>query len=156
MPWSHSHLDDLDRQLQAIEAQSPDSTLVIYRPDQEHEPFYASLCQTYLDASPRQRARICDAVSDKKGVLNRLLGFVYKSSEHLRATQDGHWLRIGLAAAAIQGGRLDERDFLLALAELWMAAEAAGIDPRPEFEAAGGGVPPDFHTYAVLKSRRGN
>lgn len=63
-------------------------------------------------------------------------------------------LRMGLAAAAIRGSGPDSRDFWMALAELYVSAEEAGIDPRSEFETAGGGVPSNFHTYAVLKSRQ--
>lgn len=157
MPLNNApiNFNDLHSQLKTIEEQSPYSPLVIYGPSEEHEPFYTNLCQIYLDAPYQQRTLIRDAVSDKKGILNRLLGFVYESVEHIRATKDNYWLRIGLAAAAIQNGRLDYRDFLLALAELYVAAEEVGIDPKPEFEAAGGGVPADFHTYAVLKGRQG-
>jgi hypothetical protein len=31
------------------------------------------------------------------------------------------------------------------MAELYVTAEEVGIDPNPEFEAAGGGVPANFH-----------
>ena len=148
------NFDDLHHQLEAIEEQSHYSTLAIYRPSEEHKPFYINLCQTYLDAPYEQRTLIRDAVSDRKGILNRLLGFVYEAAEQVRATKDVYWLRMGLAAAAIENSRLDWRDSLTAMAELYVTAEEVGIDPKPEFEAAGGGVPANFHTYAVVGSRR--
>jgi len=122
-------LDDLKDRLKAIEAQCPSSSLVIYAPKDEHEPFFDDLCQIYLEASARERWAIRCAVAGKKGVLNCLLGHVYKSAERVRATRDKQWLQIGLAAAAIQQGGYDQRDFLLALAELYVTAEEVGLDP---------------------------
>ena len=148
------NLNDIKVQLEAIEKQCPSSSLVIYVPMQEHEQFFNDLCQIYLDAPSRERWLIRDAVADKKGILNCLLGYVYESAKRVRATRNRHWLQIGLAAAAIQKGGYDPRDFLLALAELYVTAEEVGIDPKPEFEALGSGIPADFHTYAVVRSRR--
>ena len=149
------NLNDIRDQLEAIEKQCPSSNLVIYTPRQEHKQFFNDLCQIYLDAPYRERSLIRDAAADKKGVLNCLLGHVYESAKQVRATRDRRWLQIGLAAAAIQKGGYDYRDFLLALAELYVTAEEVGIDPKPEFEALGDGIPADFHTYAVVRSRRG-
>ena len=148
-------LDGLKDRLRAIEEQCPSSPLVIYAPQDEHEQFFDDLCRTYLEASARERRAIRGAVADKKGVLNCLLGHIYQSAERVRATGDKQWLQIGLAAAAIQQGGYDQRDFLLALAELYVTAEEAGLDPKPEFRAIGGGIPADFYRYAVVRSRRG-
>ena len=151
---TNANLDHLRDQLKAIEGQYPSSALVIYTPMQEHKQFFEDLCRIYLDASCQERHLIRDALAGKKGVLNCLLGYVYESAEQVRATRNRRWLQIGLAAAAIQEGSYDYRDFLLALAELYVTAEEVGIDPKPEFEAIGSGIPADFHTYAVVKSRR--
>jgi len=143
----------MDR-LEAVGEQCPSSTLAIYPPMEEHEQFFNDLCRIYVDASHQERRLIRDAVADKEGILNCLLGYVYESARQVRVTRDRSWLRIGLAAAAIQVGGYDYRDFLLALAELYVTAEEVGIDPEPEFEAMGAGIPADFHTYAVVRSRR--
>jgi hypothetical protein len=162
--------DELENQLEALEGQCPSSNLLIYRPSEEQGQFFDRLCQIYLAASHEQRARIRTAVSDKRGVLNHLLGHFYRSARQIHSAADGQWLRIGLAAASIENCSSDYRDFLLALAELFVAAESAGINPRPEFKAVAamssretprGGMTPvstmlsKFHTYAVLKERRG-
>jgi len=149
-------LDELKDRLKAVEAQCPSSPLVIYAPKEEHEQFFDDLCRIYLEASARERQAIRNAVAGKKGVLNCLLGHVYKSAERFRATGDKQWLQIGLAAAAIQQGGYDQRDFLLALAELYVTVEEVGLDPKPEFQAIGGGIPADFERYAVVRSRRGH
>ena len=88
-----------------------------------------------------------------KGILNHLLGYVRQAAERLRARGEASWLRIGLAAAAMQQGGYDPRDVLLAQAELYVTAEEVGLDPRPAVEAIGG-VPSNFETYAVVRSRR--
>ncbi len=146
--------DNLERWLEALEERSGHSVLAYYMPDEEGQQILYALCQSYLDASARQRASMRSAVHDKQGVLNQLMAYIYRSAERVQATKDMAWLRIGAAAAAIQGGRLDYRDFLLALAELYVTAEEAGLDPDPVFEAVGEGIPSDFHTYAVVKGRR--
>jgi hypothetical protein len=146
-------LDDWLNQLQIIEQQSPHSTLAIYVPGEAHAGFYHSLCRYYLAAPELQRARIRSAVSDKDGVLNCFLGYMYESARHIRETKSNDWLQLGLAAASIRGDGPDYRDFLLALTELYVAAEAAGLDAKSEFAAIGGGVPANFDTYAVLKAR---
>ncbi|MBN1887581.1 MAG: hypothetical protein JW850_06310 [Thermoflexales bacterium] len=146
-------LDDLLNQLKIIEQQSPSSALTYYAPSSDHTKFYNDLCQAYLAASPRQRAQIRDAVRGQKGVINNLLGYVYTSAERIRETKSQDWLRLGLAAASIRGDGPDYRDFLVALAELYVTAVEVGLEPRVEFMAIGGGVPANFHTYAVLRER---
>jgi hypothetical protein len=42
-----------------------------------------------------------------------------------------------LAACSIAGLRIDFRDLLVSLGDLWRRAEAAGIDPQPYFEEIG-------------------
>lgn len=148
-------LNGIKDQLKTIEKQChSSSSLVIYAPKQEHRQFFDDLCQIYLDAPKRERWLIRDAVSGRKGVSNCLLGYVYESAKQVRSTGNRRWLRIGLAAAAIQTGSNDYRDSLMALAELFVTAEEAGIDPNPDFEGIGGGIPADFHKHAVVKGRR--
>ncbi len=74
-----------------------------------------------------------------------------------------------MAAVSIENCRQDFRDVLLALADLYVAAEEVGIDPRPEFNAvsrlssekkpAGGTtavstVLADFYRSAALRERK--
>jgi hypothetical protein len=150
---TNANLDDLLEQLEIVERQSPSSAMAYYAPSSEHAKFYDDLCKVYLASSPRQRAQIRDAVRGQKGVINNLLGYVHASARRVRETKSKDWLRIGLAAASMRGDGPDFRDFLVALAELYVAALEAGLEPKAEFEAIGGGVPADFHRYAVLKGR---
>jgi hypothetical protein len=138
-----------------------------YRPMYE---LFDQLGPAYLAASPRERAGIRGAVSIKRGVLSALLGYVYRAADQLRDCGDREWLRRGLAAASIENCSVDYRDLLLALAELYVAAEEVGIKPRSEFKAVsalsstkrprGGNTPVSdllarFHGYGALRERRG-
>ena len=106
----------------------------------------------------------------KRGLQTALLGFVYRTADGINAPSDIPLLRLGLAAMSIEDFSVDYRDSLLALAELCVRAERAGIDPRPVFDeiaemssaqvSTGGAKNPtckilkDFQTYAVLNERR--
>jgi len=162
-------LDDVLRELEAMERTWPASALVIYRPDEEQQSLLRRLCEFYLQATPDERARIRTAVSAQQGVPNRLLGYVYEAARQLRATADRQWLRLGLAAASIEDCRFDYRDFLLAVSELYVAAEETGIHPRATFQKVArmsstqtprGGMTPvsemlsHLSSYGALKERR--
>ena len=156
---------DYQRDIQHIRQEQ----LAKYDPYQEMNAFFDELCSAYLTASSDKRAAIRKAASDRAGIPSGLLGYVYRSATRLRASDGAEWLRRGLVAASIENCCRDWRDALLALAELYVAAEEAGIDPRSEFRAAsrlsGAEAVPggnrsmqqillQFHRYAVLKERR--
>lgn len=151
---SESRLAAIAKLLEDLEEHSVHSPMAYYLPGEDYQPALEAVCQTYLSASKRQRTSLRDAVRDKKGVLNQLLACIYWAAEQLRATKDVRWLRIGAAAAALQNGALDYRDYLWALADLYVSAQEVGLDPDAEFEALGGELPDDFGDYAVVSSRR--
>jgi hypothetical protein len=146
------NLANLPQELAALEAQSPKSTLEIFEPFPEHEQLFYDLCQLYLAASSLERDRIWHLVSDKEGLQNCLLGYAYRCARQLQATKDEHWLRLGLAASTLAAQKMDYRDLLLNRAELFVAAEEAGIDPDPAFKEIAS--LDKFGTYAVVASRR--
>jgi hypothetical protein len=126
---------------------------VIYEPSEDHKAFYHALCAAYLKSSDADRRLIRVAVRDKPGVVNNLLGYVYACGISLGENGKEQWLWTGLAAESIRGDGPDFRDFYLALADLYVAALDADLNPRETFNTIGGGVPADFDTYAVMKSR---
>jgi len=93
------------------------------------------LCPAYLEASAEQRAAVRVAVSDKNGVLSALLGYAYRAARRIQSPEDREWLLRGLAAISIENCAKDYRDVHLALAELYVTAEEAGIRPRADFRA---------------------
>jgi hypothetical protein len=141
-----------------------------YDPYQEMYALLDQLSPAYLTATAEEREAIRLAISDKGGVLSALLGYVYRSAEQVRTQADKEWLLRGLAAVSIENCSKDYRDMLIALAEMYVAAEEVGIDPKPAFKAVAalssrktprGGVTSvskmlaNFPTYAVLRERKG-
>ena len=103
-----------------------------------YEAIYAlldELCPAYLAASAEQRAAVRAAASDKNGVLSALLGYAWRAARRIQSPEDREWLRRGLAAISIENCARDYRDVLLALAELYVMAEEAGIKPSSDFRA---------------------
>lgn len=158
-------LEDHEREVEEI----AQSQIAQYDPYQDMYTFLDELCPIYLGASPQQRSEIRSAVSDKEGLWSGLINYVYRAARGLQASNDKEWLRLGLAAISIEDCSIDFRDTLMALAELYVAAEKAGIDPEPQFrevaELSNDQVPrggmtsvseilSEFHSYAVLKERR--
>jgi hypothetical protein len=156
---------DFDRDVKRVR----DTQLAKCDPYQDMYDFFDELCPAYLDAASPQRAEIRAVVSDKAGLPSALLGYVYRSASQIQSASDGEWLRRGLAAASIENCARDFRDVVLALAELYVAAEEAGIDPKPAFKAVArlssrdkprGGTTPvrqmlaNFHRYGALKERK--
>ena len=141
----------------------------------KYDPYEATyalldeLCPAYLEAPTEGRAAVRAAVSDKKGVPSALLGYAYRAARRIQSPTDREWLRRGLAALSIENCCRDYRDVLVALAELYVAAEEAGIGPRADFRAVSklssdgkprGGerstrhVLAHFHSYGALRERR--
>jgi hypothetical protein len=122
---------DFDRDVQAIREQQRAK----YDPYQAIYELLDELCPTYLEASAEQRAAARAAVSDKNGILSALLGYVYRAAKRIQSPADREWLRRGLAAVSIENCAKDYRDVLLALAELYVVSEEAGLRPRSDFTA---------------------
>ena len=150
----NTSVEELLDQLERVSENCRTSALLIQVPPPEVEDVLKPLCHAYWDGSVQDRRLIWDAIGGTPGLLNCLLGYVWTAAERLRETGEVGWLRTGLAAAAIQGERAHHRDFLLALADLYVSAEEAGLDPEPWLEQAGGGIPAGFGEYAVVRSRR--
>jgi hypothetical protein len=156
-------IEKLHDRLRSIEEVSPASTLCFYPPSSENAAFFLELCDAYRAAPRAKRDRVRSEVARWKGVMDALLAFVYDRIGQFRDAAKGNaasercdgasHLMTALAAASIRGDGPDYRDFYMALAELFSAFREAGLDPAAEFNAMGGGIPADFHTYAVARGR---
>ena len=156
---------DYDRDVEKVKEEQRTK----YDPFREIHRVLDELCPAYLEASAQERATVRDAVSDKSGMLSALLGYAYKAAKRIHSVEDHEWLRRGLAALSIENCRKDYRDVLLALAELYVVAEEAGIKPRSDFTAVsklssdekptGGNTSvrkmlANFQSYGALRERR--
>jgi hypothetical protein len=100
----------------------------------ERDELLDQLCETYLSASPKQRAEIRQFFEGKQRPLMDLVDRVARAAFSIKGAEDVDRLRLGLAAAAINDARIDSRDLSLILSDLSKAAIGAGIDPRPHFQ----------------------
>jgi hypothetical protein len=156
---------DYERDVQAVRDKQSEKG----DPYQEIYSLLDEICPAYISASSEDRAKVRAAVRDKNGVLSALLGYAYRSAKRIHSPDDKACLIKGLAAISIENCSRDYRDVLLALAELYVAAEEAGIKPRADFKAVsqlssrkkpdGGDTSMQamlagFHRYAVLRERR--
>ena len=127
------------------------------------------LIPKYLAGTDAEREGLRRAVAARRALPDRVRAYAWSVAQRIRSPEDVELLRAGLAAMSIENCAVDYRDTLLALAELWVRAERAGIDPQRHFEAvaavsdthvpAGGSTPVsktlrDFHGYAVLAEPR--
>jgi hypothetical protein len=94
-----------------------------------------ALCDTYLAGSPEVRRCVRDFVERPQSFHNNLLGYVFRMASALRRDPNPRWIRLAIAAAAIEDARLDYRDLIVSLIVLRWAAEHMGFDTRAEFVA---------------------
>ncbi len=97
--------------------------------------FFDRLCPAYIGASPADRRRLRRAVAALPEVSAGLIQYVHRAANRVQTPADLPSMHAGLAAAALEGGRTAPSDLRLALAELYVGAEGAGIAPIPEFRA---------------------
>ncbi len=150
------NMPDILKGLADIDRCFSDSTMVIYRPTDEQRFFLDHVLRYYIEIPMDQQNEIFEAFRGRYGLLNMLIGYVYGAAEQIRLTREEVWLRTGLTAASIEDslGKVDYRDRLLALAEIFVTAEEAGLNPGPEFDRICGIK--GFTDYAVVKARRHN
>jgi hypothetical protein len=140
-----------------------------YDPQPEIEGIFDRMCSEYLSATPQEREQCRSLIRERETILAYLLGYVHSAAKRVSTTKEIEDLRRGLAAASIEDCTCDYRDFLMALASLWVAAERVGIDPQPHFremaslssekQPQGGSTPVaemmnNFQDYAVVRERR--
>ena len=92
-----------------------------------------ALCGTYLEVDAAQRTAIRGILDDKRTILDYLYGYMGRASRLLGSSKDVRWLRMGLAAASIEDMRVDWRDLLICLGDLYLAAKDAEIRPGRHF-----------------------
>jgi len=108
-----------------------DPTTVINR-DRLNE-LLDELADMYMAGDFRQRVDIMGMVGARRGVRNHMHGYMHRCAKQLRETRDDTWLLRGLTAAAIEDATIDWRDTLVALGELYLAAEHVRLRPMNYF-----------------------
>ncbi|GAP21443.1 hypothetical protein [Leptolinea tardivitalis] len=149
-------LQSLIEKLLSLEEQYPYSSLLIPVPSTEDaDKLFTELCERALfNNSTYDSTFIKEAIKDKKGLAGCFLGYMSKAADRLRETRDIRWLHIGLGASILEDGYPDWRDYILAMADLYVTAEEAGLDPKPAFKLIGYDDEYDFAHHPVVCERR--
>ncbi len=158
--------DDLDRELRQLDA----SLRAERDPRDDLHPLFEQLTALYAAGDADDRAELRAYAAQKK-LLGRLLArYANFLAGELRSSADEPLVEQALVALAIENSAADYRDTMMTLADLFVAAEIVGIDPRPAFTTAGnlatdeltaGGCASlartlrEFHASSVLRERRG-
>jgi len=94
-----------------------------------------AMCALYLQVDADRRQAIRDLFEGRSVLLNRLHHYMGLAARRLQETQDKGWLRMGLAAASICDRRVDWRDLMVRLGDLYLTASALGMRPGYQFRA---------------------
>lgn len=92
------------------------------------------LCAHFLEAGPQERARIRAWIGASRAMLGALWSYAVGSAEVVAGADAEERLTLGLTALSIDDGRTEIADVWRVLADLWVAAVRAGVDPRPAIE----------------------
>jgi hypothetical protein len=108
----------------------------------EHDPYadlhdlFTQLCEAHIAGDDAQRARTRAFVAERSKRGQLLWRFANRLVTHVRAPEHVGLVTTALAAIAIDNCSANYRDTQMSLADLFVAAEQAGVDPRPHFEQA--------------------
>lgn len=124
-------------------------------PTEEVFLFLDEACDFYLAALPPQREQMRYILNASYGPALLLLmkkplsarewsyrplfeacyHYGFRAAQKLQESADQLWLQRGLASVSLEETRIDFRDSLVVLRELYLTAIAQGIDPDPVFQA---------------------
>jgi hypothetical protein len=115
------------------------SPLLINIPESESsQELFREVCHHALVCTgDYDRYWISETIKGKKGIVSAFLGYVYTAADKLRETKDPYWLEVGAGASIFGRDIPDWRDYILAVAELYVTAEECGLDPDPVFAKVG-------------------
>lgn len=138
-------------------------------PRAELHPLFERLCAAYVAAGDERRQEIRAWVAERKRLANLLWRYANHLRHRLANADDANLAKRALLALAIENSSANYRDTQMTLADLYVAAETAGIDPQPLFttaaawstdELTAGGCTSlaammrEFHASSVLRERR--
>jgi hypothetical protein len=138
-------------------------------PRGELYPLFERLCAAYSADHDDLRASIRAFAAERKKLGGLLWRFANHLAGRISGEADARLVQHALAALSIENCPANYRDTLMTLADVYVAAENAGIDPRPLFaeaavgstdEVTAGGceslaaIMRDFHASSVLRERR--
>jgi hypothetical protein len=121
---------------QAAAAELEAQLAAVDDPRRRLHPLFARLCAAYVGGDNAQRAAIRAFAAERKKLGQLLWRYANRLARQIQSPAEADLVTTALAAVAIDNCSANYRDTLMTLADLYAAAEAAGIDPRPLFAAA--------------------
>jgi hypothetical protein len=97
---------------------------------------FTHLCDAHIKGDEPQRSRVRAFIAERSKRGQLLWRFANRLTARVRAPEDAGLVTTALAAIAIDNCSANYRDTQMSLADLFVAAEQAGVDPRPLFEQA--------------------
>ncbi len=139
IPPPDPHLQSLLDKLYLLADIYSYSPLLINIPESggSQELFRELSLRALKEPGENDRRWITETIEDKKGIVSAFLGYVYTAADKLRETKDVCWLEVGAGATILANDYPDWRDYILAVAEVYVTAEECGLDPDPVFALAG-------------------
>ena len=125
--------------------------------------------ELYYTATPEECQKIRESIGINREFEDFLLSYAQAIANRINSADDVNLLKRGLVALSLENAGRDSRDTLITLADLYVSAESAGIDPKPVFmetakissnERPRGGSTPvseilrKLDTYAIVQERR--
>lgn len=150
-------------------AQLEAQLVAIHNPRLELHALFDRLCDAFIDSGAEERTAIRTFVADRRKLGQLLWRYANRLTQCIAGLEDAPKATRALAAIAIDDCSANYRDTLMTLADLYVAVESAGIDPRASFAAAAhwatdaltaGGCESlavtmrEFHGSSVLRERR--
>lgn len=136
---SLSKVDGQTIDLNSVDLNDYESVLKYSLQGESVEDYYAlcnsvyialeEILRTYLNASPKQMRRIENLFLNRRSINGFLIAYPGYVNKFIVSSNDAHWVRLGAAAAVIEGGRTDFRDLWLSLGALYIQSIKHEIDP---------------------------
>jgi hypothetical protein len=140
-----------------------------HNPYEELHALFEQLCHAYIAGDDACRAHVREFAAERSKRGQLLWRYANRLARRVQSPGDAALVTTALAAIAIDNCSANYRDTLMTLADLFVAAEQAGVDPRPLFEQAAAWATDEvtpggceslvamlrgFHASPTLKERR--
>jgi hypothetical protein len=142
--------------LSALMARLPNAATAAARigagPQEDAFAVLDRICDDYLRADPARCALIRGVVHQHE-IRHLLAEYEHHAAQMLRKGRRPEWLDRALAAASLDDQRVDHRDWLIALGDVYVAAYRADADVKAAFDRAARVSNPERHPAAPTPTR---
>lgn len=116
---------------------------------------FEELFKVYVISNAENRIEIEKIFQNKKFIIAFLTNYPAFVSNFIHSPKDTDWLKLGLVAAIIHGGKVDYRDLWISLGVLYTKAKECGIDPVSHFTSVESLNRSNAHSYNSINVDKG-